>query len=343
VLSLSSGTTGRPRGPLVTHRQFGARLVMHWTSLGFNRHDRFLLATPLYFGGGRGFAISFLCTGATVHFRPPPVEPDALAEIINRERITALFLVPTQLRRLLALPARDGHLLPHVRVLVSSGSLLHAHERLAIMERITPNMLDYYSSTEGGGISVLTPDEIRAKPSTVGRPVFGVDVEIADETHRALPACEVGRIRYRGPGVAAGFFKDEEASREAFRDGWFYPGDLGRFDEAGYLSIVGRAKDMIIRGGINIFPAEIEHVLLQHPHVTEAAVVGWPSRIYNEEVAAFVVPRDGVDEAALIAHCRAHLAPYKVPKRVFLQPDLPKNAGGKIEKPKLVAALPPQA
>lgn len=342
LLSLSSGTTGRPRGPLICHRHFKSRFANHWTSLTFNQHDRFLLATPLYFGGGRTFAMSYLFLGGTVVFRPPPAEPAALVDTVARERITSLFLVPTQLRRLLALPAPHGLLMPGLRVLVSSGSMLHAHERDAIMARVTPNCFEYYSSTEGGGISILTPAEQRTKPGSVGRPAFLVDVEIADENHKTLPPGEVGRIRYRGPGVAEGFHNDVEGSRDAFHEGWFYPGDLGRMDGDGYLYIVGRAKDVIIRGGVNIYPAEIEQTLLDHAGVSEAAAVGWPAPELGEEVAAFVSAR-AIDEAGLIAHCRARLAPYKVPKRIFLTDDMPKNAAGKIEKAKLVTRLPSHA
>jgi acyl-CoA synthetase (AMP-forming)/AMP-acid ligase II len=341
LLSLSSGTTGRPRGPLICHRHFKSRFVNHWTSLTFNQHDRFLLATPLYFGAGRTFAMSYIFLGATVVFLPPPFAPEELVETVNRAHITSLFLVPTQLRRLIALPAPGGLLMPGLRVLVSSGSMLHAHERAAIMARLTPHCFEYYSSTEGGGISILTPAEQAAKPGSVGRPAFLVDVEIADENHRALPRGSVGRIRYRGPGVAEGFHNDPEGSRAAFHQGWFYPGDLGRMDDDGYLFIVGRAKDMIIRGGVNIYPAEIEHVLLDHAGVAEAAVVGWPAPELGEEVAAFVTAR-GIDEAGLIAHCRARLAPYKVPKRIFMTDDMPKNTSGKVEKPKLAALLPRQ-
>ena len=341
LLSLSSGTTGRPRGPLICHRHFKSRFANHWASLTFNQHDRFLLATPLYFGGGRTFAMSYIFLGGTVVFRPPPVEPAELVDAVAQARITSLFLVPTQLRRLLALPAPNGPLMPGLRVLVSSGSMLHAHERDAIMARLTPNCFEYYSSTEGGGISILTPAEQRAKPGSVGRPAFLVDVEIADNNHRPLPPGEVGRIRYRGPGVAEGFHNDAEGSRDAFHRGWFYPGDLGRMDGDGYLYIVGRAKDMIIRGGVNIYPAEIEQTLLDHANVAEAAVVGWPAPELGEEVVAFVSARD-IDEAGLIAHCRARLAPYKVPKRIFMTDDMPKNAAGKIEKTKLAARLPRQ-
>ncbi|MBM3573200.1 MAG: long-chain fatty acid--CoA ligase [Alphaproteobacteria bacterium] len=339
VLSLSSGTTGRPRGPLINHSHFKARFLTHWTSLTFNQHDRFLLATPLYFGGGRGFSMSYLFLGATVVFRPPPAAPEEIVETVNQAEISTLFLVPTMLRRLLTLPAPHGLLMPKLRVLISSGSILHAHERATIMSKLTPHCFEYYSSTEGGGISILTPAEQRLKPGSVGRPSFLVDVEIAGEDHQPMPRGEIGRIRYRGPAVAQGFHNDLDASRDAFRDGWYYPGDLGRMDEDGYLYIVGRVKDMIIRGGVNIYPAEIEHVLLEHDRVAEAAVVGWPSAERGEEVAGFVVA-SGADEAGLIAYCRQRMAPYKVPKRIFFLDELPKNTSGKVEKLKLVAQLP---
>ena len=164
---------------------------------------------------------------------------------------------------------------------------------------------------------------------------------MVDDGHRPLTAGEVGRIRYRGPAVADGFYRDPEASQDSFRDGWFYPGDLGDFDEEGFLYLKGRAKDMIIRGGVNIYPQEIETTLLNHASVADAAVVGWPSREFDEEVAAFVVLREPVDSSELIAACRRRLAPYKVPRQVFVLDELPRNAGGKVLKPDLVKRLVP--
>ena len=147
-------------------------------------------------------------------------------------------------------------------------------------------------------------------------------------------------MRYRGATVADSFHNDAQASAESFRDGWFYPGDLGRIDENGYLYLAGRAKDMIIRAGVNIYPEEVEQVLRSHPSVREAAVVGWASAARGEEVAAFVVTEGAGDDEALKRHCADSLAPYKVPRGIFFVDEMPRNAMGKIRKPDLAAGLP---
>lgn len=339
LMSLSSGTTGRPKGPRIKHSQFLARFRVMWVNLGFNSQDRFLSATPLYYGGGRTFALLMLHSGGTVFMFPPPYEPEQLCEAVARHRISALFLVPTLLRRLLALSDESLARLRTLRLLVSSGSALHPEERRAIRTRICPGFIEYYSSTEGGGVSFLTAEDPDRFGESVGRPVFAVDVQCVDEDHDPLPAGEVGRVRYRGPAVADGFWNDAEASREAFRDGWFYPGDLGMLDEHGYLYLKGRSKDMIIRGGINIYPAEVEAVLQGHAAVADSAVVGWPSREFNEEVAAFVILKGAATPAELRQLCRQRLAPYKVPREVFIVNDFPRNALGKVIKSDLSAKL----
>jgi long-chain acyl-CoA synthetase len=341
TLSLSSGTTGRPKGPMASHRKFLNRFWTHWVDLGFGSRETYLNATPLYFGGGRAFSMSTLYAGGTVVLYPPPYEPAQLAAEAQRTRSTVLFLVPTLLRRLLAADPSDLAPIKRLKTLVSSGSALTAWERVQIRERICPNFIEYYSSTEGGGVSVLSADDQERHGDSVGRPVFGVEVQIVDDEDRVLPAGRVGRIRYRGPAVADGFHRDAAASEEAFRDGWFYPGDLGNFNDEGFLFLKGRAKDMIIRGGVNIYPQEIEATLLDHASVADAAVVGWPSREFDEEVAAFVVPRGSADAAGLLALCRGRLAPYKVPREVFLVDELPRNSLGKVVKAELVKRLRP--
>lgn len=343
LMSLSSGTTGRPKGPRIRHSQFLARYRVFWINLGFDSQDRFLSATPLYYGGGRTFPLTMLYSGGTTFMLPPPYEPGELCEAVKRHRITALFLVPTLIRRLLTLS--DAELAPirSLRLLLSSGSALHAEERRHL-RALCPGFVEYYSSTEGGGVSYLTSEDPEQFSDSVGRPVFGVEVQCVDEAHQPLPAGTVGRIRYRGPAVADGFWNDPEASRESFRDGWWYPGDLGLLDASGYLYLKGRSKDMIIRGGINIYPAEIEAVLQAHPSVTDCAVVGWPSREFNEEVAAFVILKgdasDGTGAADLRDLCRGRMAPYKVPREVFVVKDFPRNALGKVIKAELSSKLP---
>lgn len=341
LLSLSSGTTGRPKGPVVTHHQFFRRFMTHWINLGLNSHDRYVSATPLYFGGGRTFVMSVLFSGGTVILNPPPYEAEDLVAAVARHGATSLFLVPTLLRRLLELDAEMLAPMRRLRLLLSSGAPLHSDERRAIRERVCNGFYEYYASTEGGGVSLLTPDDQRVYSDSVGRAIFGVEIEIVDEQHRPLPPGTTGILRYRGPGVATGYHRDPEASAEAFRDGWFYPGDLAECDSRGFVFLRGRRKDMIIRGGVNIYPTEIEATLMAHPDVADAAVVGWPSREFGEEVAAFVKVRRDVEPAELMAWCGARLASYKRPKGIFLVPGLPRNSSGKVLKAELVGRLAP--
>ncbi|WP_173932598.1 AMP-binding protein [Chelativorans sp. Marseille-P2723] len=336
VLSLSSGTTGRPKGPLVTHRHFLRRYMTHWIDLGFTTHERYLCATPLYFGGGRMFCLSTLFCGGTVVMFPPPFKVAELAAEVERTQATSLFLVPTMIRRLLDLD--DSVLAPlrRLRMLLVSGAPVTPEERIEIRKRICPNFFEYYAATEGGGISLLTPKDQETHGGTVGRPIFGVEVDVADDDGRSLPPGEVGLLRYRGPGVADSFYRDDEASRESFRDGWFYPGDLAERDEDGFITLRGRRKDMIIRGGVNIYPSDVEATLLTHPSIIDAAVAGWESREFGEEVVAFVIARDAPSPESLTEWCASQLASYKRPKAVLVVDEFPRNSFGKVLKKKLV-------
>lgn len=340
LVSLSSGTTGRPKGPRVTHGQFLRRFWTHWIDLGLNANDVYVSATPLYFGGGRTFAMSQLFAGGTVVLFPPPYAPQALAAEVARRGATSLFLVPTLLRRLLDLSPEEVAPLRALRLLLSSGAPLFAAERLAIRENLCAGFHEYYASTEGGGISLLRPEDMASHGESVGRPVFGVEVAILDPEGRHLPPGELGRLAYRGPGVASGFFEDPAADAEAFIDGWFLPGDLAMLDADGYVTLRGRSKDVIIRGGINIYPVEIEATLGAHPAVADAAVVAWPAQERGEEIAAFVAARAPVTEEELRAYCAGRLAPYKMPRAIFMIDELPKNAAGKVVKADLIRRLP---
>jgi len=340
LLSLSSGTTGRPKGPLIAHKHFFRRFMTHWINLGLSGRHRFMSATPLYFGGGRTFAMSVLFSGGTVIMHPPPYQPRDLTAALEQTAATSLFLVPTTLRRLLE--QSDAALAPlqKLDLLISSGAPLTPSERRDIKQRLCRNFFEYYASTEGGGISLLCPEDHPQYLDSVGRPIFSVEVEVVDDAGKALPPGVVGRLRYRGPGVAEGYYRDEEASREAFRDGWFYPGDLAALDERGYIFLRGRSKDMILRGGVNIYPAEIEATLMLHPAVAEAAVFAVPSVEFGEEVAAFVQLRGAIEVAELRQWCERRLAPYKRPKVVTVVEAMPRNSAGKVSKSELLALLP---
>ncbi len=339
LISLSSGTTGSPKGPMLTHRQFTERTMTQWVSIGFNEHDRYMVATPLYFGGGRGFTLSHLMLGATIVLHPPPYKPEDMVAAIHRHRVTSTFLVPTLLRRLLELPDQGKPLLGGMRILLSGGSMLHAAERAAVMCRLSPNFMNFYSSTEGGGVALLRPEHGEDKAGSVGLTVFMNEVQVVDEDDKQVPPGVVGRIRQRAPWIPAGFHNDPQASVEAFRGGWYYPGDLGRLDEDGFLTIAGRSKDMLIRGGVNIYPLEIEAVLCEHPAVVDAAVVGRPHAELGEEPVAFVVLQASVGADQLADHLRKSLAHYKVPRVFHFVSDLPKTCMGKVAKAELVERL----
>jgi acyl-CoA synthetase (AMP-forming)/AMP-acid ligase II len=341
LMSLSSGTTGRPKGPMLTHQQLVYRFYMHWAELGLGSRERYINATPLYFGGGRAFSMSSLYAGSTVVLCPPPYSAAELVAEVARTKSSVLFLVPTLLRRLLDEDADTLAPMQALKTLISSGSALTPDDRSQIRNRICPNFLEYYSSTEGGGVSTLSPEDQLKYTDSVGRPALSVDVEIVNSEDQLQPRNTIGRIRYRGPAVADGFYADPEATKEAFKNGWFYPGDLGTMNEEGYLFLKGRSKDMIIRGGVNIYPQEIEATLMAHPAVAEAAVVGWASKEFNEEIAAFVILKTELDLADLTLWCSERLARYKVPKQIFSLKEFPRTSLGKVIKAELSHRLEP--
>lgn len=344
VLALSSGTTGTPKGPLITHEQFLARFLIYLITIGFSELERYLCATPLYFGGCRGYSMCTLYAGGTVLMHPPPYEMMDLLSYANRFHATRLFLVPTLLRRLITIEggSPDAPLFETLDLLFSTGAVLHREERAEMMQRFCPRYLNFYGSTDGGGCSALLWDDSSDVADSVGRPVFGATLDIVDKDDTPVKSGTIGRIRYRHPGTASGYYNDPVASQQSFRDGWYFPGDLGWTDDTGYLFLAGREFDMIIRGGINIYPAEIEHVLTLHPAVQEAAVLAWPSREFGEEIAAFIVfvPKVGsIESADLLDYCRERMASYKIPRKIFIAESLPKSGVGKILKTELAKRL----
>ncbi len=338
LISLSSGTTGKPKGALVTHEQMYQRFVSQWKTIGFDAQDRFIGLTPLYFGAGRSFGMAFLAAGATVILDPPPHKPEQLIAAINAAKATATFLVPTQLRGLLPL-YKNTLLLPSLKKLLISGAALYAEEAAEIQKKISPNLIGYYASSEGGGISVLHTDEFSDYAHTVGRPTYKTEIQIVDENNAPVKPGETGRLRYRGPGVASHFIDSNGKPEPAAAAGWFYPGDLACMLDSGHIALRGRDKDVINRGGVNIYPAEIEAALMQVPSVREVAVLGEPSKKYGEMVAAFIVCNEPVEEAMLEQHCRDKLAAYKIPSRYLFTDALPKKPSGKLDKAALVTLL----
>lgn len=323
VIGCTSGTSGLPKGIVLSHRSMLWRMPIYAFDFGIGPADTFLSNTPLAQGGGRAFALAHLIRGGTVLI-DPDFDPERTLATIARERVTTCFTVPTMLRRLLATPGVAQVETSSLRCLISSGAALPAETRCGVLEQVTPNLYQFYSSTESGGITVLPPRLEAAKGDSVGLSVFGKELRLGEE----------GEILSRGPALMTEYFRNPEATAAAFSGDWFCPGDLGRFDEDGFLYIVGRRKEMIITGGLNVYPAEVERVLYLHPAVQEAAVVGCPDPEWGEAVTAFVQLRPGhhASAADLIAHCRAHMASYKKPRAVEFLAELPRTTSGKIAR-----------
>lgn len=339
LIVTTSGTTGESRGVLISHAQMIARLRANAASFGVCAADRYLSVVSVSLNVGRTFCLLALHLGATaiIHAMGQSVEQSLAA--IARDRITWMFLVPPQLRQLLAHDGPPGLLLPTVRVLNTGGGLLGREERIAIRERLTPHLYESYGANEVSLLAVATPEDQILRPDAVGRIIAGVEAEIVDDDDRPVPPGGTGHIRLRGRGFPTGYHRDPEASAAAFRDRWFYPGDIAVIDEQGYVHLRGRRDDRINHAGLKVYPGEIESCLLEHPAVVEAAVVAAPAPEVQEVPVAFVVIRSTVPESDLIAFCRQRLAKYKVPRRVFHISMLPRNDAGKVVKAVLLDAL----
>lgn len=336
AILLTSGTTGFPKGCLATQRTFVFHCINNAIEKGLGVHDRAILASPIYFNAGRSFTLAIIYYGGTM-FLHDQFDPVEILRTIEREKITYLGAVPTMCERLLQVPAVDKYDTGSLRCLAITGGKVHEPILQGLREHITPNIYRTYASTDSGQMAISKPGDIDRKPLAAGMPVWCVDLRVVDEKNEAVGVKEVGEIICHSPLATQGYYMNPEATNASFRDGWFYTGDLGYFDEEGYLFIVGRKKDMVKSGGISIYPLEIEGVLYQHPDVVEAAVIGVPDVQWGEAVKAVVVLREGahIGGDGLIPFCRERLASYKVPKSVDIVDSLPHTETGKVAKVKL--------
>jgi len=325
LICYTSGTTGRPKGALLTHGNLLAsaealRLAWRWS-----RDDRLVLALPLFHLHGLGVGLhGTLLVGASMVLLPR-FEPDLVLDAAREHGATLFFGVPTMYARLADSP-RLAELAP-LRLCVSGSAPLPP----VVFERIAAGggqrVLERYGMTETV-MNVSNPYDGERRPGTVGLPLPGVDLRLAEAD---------GEIQVRGPNVFPGYWRNPAATAESFADGWFRTGDIGEFDADGYLRIVGRSRELIITGGYNVYPREVEDALLTHPAVADAAAVGMPDDEWGEVVTAFVVPGAPVTETELLDHCRARLAAYKRPRIVHLVDALPRNALGKVRRDALRA------
>lgn len=334
VLLYTSGTTGRPKGAVLRHGNIAATVEGLHEAWRWSDDDVLLHALPLFHVHGLFVAQhGALRAGATTHWMPR-FDAEEVLRRIAEDGITVFMGVPTFYARLLSLPEQVAVDVTGMRLFTSGSAPLPARDHARFHARFGQSIVERYGMTEVG-IVLTNPYDGPRRPGTVGHPVPGARARVVDPTTgEPVPDGTVGEIRIAGPSVFDGYLGLPEKTAEALVDGWMCTGDLGMVDDHGYFRIVGRSKDMVISGGLNVYPSEVEAVLLEHPDVAEAAVVGVPHPDLGERVVASVVPARGTspDPLALIATCRAHLAPYKCPKAIELVESLPRNAMGKVRK-----------
>ncbi len=338
-LMFTSGTTGEPKGALATHRARMLWVLNAAIQYGLNDEDRYLGTMPQVHSAGLTFTLIHLYVGATVrileHF-----EPVVFLDIVEREQISSSLTVPTMLTMMLEVLDKSPrpYALGSLKRLVTCGSPLPLPTKRRVLERISKQLYDYYGSTESNSMTVLKPRDQLRKPASVGQPFTNVEIVIAGPDGRALAPNQTGEVWCSNPSVMSSYWDRPEESTSVFTGPWFHTGDLGYLDEEGFLYLVGRSTDVIISGGVNLYPIEIEQVVTLHPAVLDCAVVGISDAKWGQSIKAFVVLRDGqsLTITELQKHCLEYLADYKKPRSLEIVKDLPKNAGGKTVKSALL-------
>jgi long-chain acyl-CoA synthetase len=347
VLFYTSGTTGQPKGAELTHLNLQMNV---WAVADLGRsffdarpdgHNSLLITLPLFHSFGQVTQMLVgLATGSTIVLLPR-FEPAVVLDTMRSERVTSWSAVPTMFWTLAQHVATTGAdvspIREHLRCCTSGGAAM-AVELLRRFESLFGvRVLEGYGLSETSPVATFNHVDRPSKPGTVGTSIIGVEVRVVDPDDRPVPAGTLGEIVIRGHNIMKGYYKRSEATADVMRNGWFHTGDLGRLDEDGYLTIVDRTKDMIIRGGFNVYPREIEEVLMTHPAVSLCAVVGVPDERLGEEIKAFVVraPASDATEESLLAWCREQFAAHKTPRALEFRDHLPMTATGKVLKREL--------
>ena len=341
-LFYTSGTTGRPKGAVLSHRNLLSMCLCYFADVDPDPPWRCLLhSAPMSHGSGL-YGLAHIMRGS-LHVVPRSrgFEPGEIFELIERWPGLTFFAAPTMIKRLLGADA--GADAANLKLIVYGGGPMYVEDTLAALERFGPKLSQLYGQGESPMTITALPaarhaerdhPRWRQRLASVGTPQSVVEVRVAGEADEPLGAGEAGEVLVRGDTVMTGYWGNAAASAEALRGGWLHTGDIGVFDADGFLTLKDRSKDMIISGGTNIYPREVEETLMRHPSVAEVAVVGRPDREWGERVVAYVVPRPGaaVDEAALDRFCLRHLARFKRPRTYRSVESLPKNNYGKVVK-----------
>lgn len=342
ALAYTSGTTGAPKGVLLSHRSRALTfLAMAGEYRCFGQDDRFLALAPMCHGAGFAFACATLFFGGTTEMLNSG-DPEALLRRLSAGDITGVFVVPTHLSRLFGLPQStlDCHREHGLTAIISNAAALAQPLKEQAIAQFGEGVLhETYGSTEAGIVTNIRPADILRKPGSVGLPFAGMQVELRGESGTTVPPGAAGELFCRGPTGFNGYWRRPRDTAETIVGDWITVGDMGVLDEEGFLTLVDRKKDMVVTGGMNVFPSEIERVIAALPGVREVAVVGLPDEEWGERLHAFIVADGGrqASEEAIAFACRARLAGYKLPRGVTVLPELPRNAAGKVLKRELKA------
>lgn len=336
VIMYTSGTTGKPKGVMLTHRNILETAEIWAEAMDVTADDRMQITTPLFHCAASHVFMNAVSVSGGSLIIETAFSPDRTVRTLEESRATMFFGVPAMFAILLNRPDIRELNVPDLR-LFCYGAAPMPYELVKKLKEIFPGVKvqNLYGQTENTPAATTLKDHYALdKIGSVGEPLPRTEVRVVDEEGRTLPPGQVGEIVVKGPQVMKGYLKNEEETARTIRDGWMYSGDLGRTDEDGLLYIVDRKKDMIIRGGENIYPLEVEEVLFQIPEVLEAAVVGIPHPVYGEVPKAFVVVKEGksLTEEQIIGYCSGHLAKFKLPAEVEFLDVLPRNASGKVLK-----------
>jgi long-chain acyl-CoA synthetase len=335
VILYTSGTTGQPKGAELTHDNLSTNVEILATDLiDLGPDDVIFGGLPLFHSFGQTCGLNAAVSVGACLTLVSRFVPDKVLEVCQRDRVTVFEGVPTMYVALLGHPDRAAYDVSAVRICVSGGAALPVEVMRGFEEAFGCMILEGYGLSETSPVASFNHPDRARKPGSIGTPIRGVQMRLVDESGNDVPAGEVGEIAIRGHNVMKGYWRRADATAEAIPDGWFRSGDLARMDDDGYFFIVDRRKDLIIRGGYNVYPREIEEVLYEHPAVAEAAVVGVPDAALGEEVGAAVVVKPGatVTPEELREYLKSQVAAYKYPRLVWLLDALPKGPTGKVLK-----------
>lgn len=338
LILFTSGTTGVPKGAVISQRSYYLNVSVFIQQMGINEDSIGMCVYPLFHMGGNMWPCINIYSGMTLNIISTPPTPEKILGVIQQHRVTHFAAVPTLWRRLLDYPGFDDYDLSSLKIAMGASDAMPKDLLEEVLTKTPALSPQVYALSEGGLLTYLRPEDSTRKIGSSGKPHCQAEIQLVDENGNQVQQGEVGEIICRSEHQMLFYWEMPEETADTIRDGWLYTGDLGRFDEEGYLYVVGRKKEMIISGGQNIYPAEIDRVLHKHPDILEAAVIGIPDKEWGEAVLAVVVLMEGVSmtEEDVINFVKQNLASYNKPKYVRFIDSLPRTAAtGKLQKDKL--------